>query len=132
MDLLSRIVPNLPWFSAILLLMAVIEVVRVKHLLNTGKRTEGRVVEIVEDSEGSTPIVAFQAIDGKEYRFRVQTILGKENWSLDTRWPIVYPEANPKRAQIDRPAQRWGRVILYALGAIPAILLYIGLKVFME
>lgn len=130
MDLVSRIVPNLPWFSAILLVMAVIEVVRMKHLLSTGRRTEGRVVELIEDSEGSTPIVAFQAVDGKEYQFRVQTTLGKEDWSLDTRWPVVYPEAHPKRAQIDRPAQRWGRAILYGVGAIPAALVYLVLKLF--
>jgi len=130
MDLLSRIVPNLPWFSVILLLMAVIEIVRVKRLLSTGRRTEGRVAELIEDSEGATPIVAFQATDGKEYRFRVQTTLGKEDWSLNTRWPVIYQETQPERAQVDRPAQRWGKAILFGVSAIPATLLYFVLKIF--
>ena len=128
MDLLLRIIPKLPWFSAILLLMAAIEVARVKRLLSIGRRTEGRVVELIEDSEGSTPIVAFQATDGKEYRFRVQTTLGKEDWSLNTRWPVIYQETQPKRAQVDRLAQRWGKAILFGVSAIPATLLYLVLK----
>jgi hypothetical protein len=109
------IAARLPILSAALFLAALVDVIRTLHLKRTGERTEGTVVELDRSNEGITPIVGFQARDGKDYRFRVRTILGKEHWEMGTKWPVVYRLDRPERALVDRFVQLWGAAILFAI-----------------
>lgn len=121
----------LPFVSGLLSVLAVINSLRTLYLKKTGARVQGEVIEIDASTEGDTPIIGFKARDGKDYRFRVKTILGKENWSLGTVWPIIYRIHNPKHAQVDRFAQLWGQTLLYGglavgVGALFLILRFVS------
>lgn len=120
----DRFIANLPFFSGAVLVCALVMALRTLHLLRNGIRVEGKVVEIDRSNEGDTPIVGFQAQDGKEYRFRVSTVLGKERWDLDTRWPVVYLGSSPKFAEVERFPQLWGGPIIFAAaGSVSFIVL---------
>jgi len=73
MDYVS-LTARLPLLSGALFLAALVDAIRTLHLKRTGEHTQGTVVEIDRSNEGITPIVGFQARDGKDYRFRVRTI----------------------------------------------------------
>lgn len=126
MDLFSRIVPNLPWFSGTLILLAIIDCIRTLQIIRSGVRTVGTVIEIDQSNEGDTPIIAYTAGDGRRYRFRVGTVVGKELWELGGKWPVVYHPDRPQHALVDRFPQLWGSSIIFAsLGVI----VFIGLSV---
>ena len=119
----AQLLSRLPLLSAVVLLYAVIEALRTIQLRRTGARVQGAVVDIDVSNEGDTPIVGFKAQDGKDYRFRVSTVLGRENWALATVWPVVYSPSNPKRARVERFPQLWGTSILFALAGISSLII---------
>ena len=118
----AQLISRLPLLSAIVLIYAVIEALRTLQLQRTGVRAQGTVVDIDTSNEGDTPIVGFRAQDGKDYRFRVSTVLGREHWALATVWPVVYSASCPKRARVERFPQLWGTSILFALGGISSLI----------
>lgn len=122
----TRLISRLPLFAVAVLLYAAIEAFRTLQLQRNGLRTQGTVVEIDTNNEGDTPIVGFTAQDGKEYRFRVSTVLGKENWAMGTTCPVIYSSSNPKHARVERFAQLWGGSIIFAaIGTTSLITLFV-------
>ena len=109
---------RLPFMSAILLFLACCKTIYLIYFLKKSRVTIGKVVEIQSDNEGDTPFVEFQTQEGKKVKFRVTTLLGKENWSLDTIWPVRYVPSMPERAQIDTPHYRWIPVSVLLFGSI--------------
>jgi hypothetical protein len=124
----AQLISRLPLLSAVVLLYAVVEALRTIQLQRTGVRVQGTVVDIDVSNEGDTPIVGFKAQDGKDYRFRVSTVLGRENWALATVWPVVYSSSNPKRARVERFPQLWGTSIVFALGGISSLIVLLVLS----
>ncbi len=118
----AQLISRLPLLSTIVLIYAAIEALRTLQLQRTGARVQGTVVDIDVSNEGDTPIVGFKAQDGKDYRFRVSTVLGRENWALATVWPVVYSPSNPKRARVERFPQLWGTSIVFALGGMSSLI----------
>lgn len=112
-----HVISHLSWVSFVFIFLSLLYAIRTVRLARHGLAVEGKVVAIEQDSEGDTPIIGFMAHDGKEYRFRVTFISGNEDWTLGTSCPVLYHNNDPAKAQINRPAQRWGSVIvLFALG----------------
>ncbi len=124
-----RLIPRLPWISAILLVFALLEAIRTLRFHRTGIRAQGTVVEIDSSNEGNTPIIGFQAEDGKGYRFPARTVLPKEDWSLGARWPVIYARSNPRQARVDKPSQHWTMVIFYIAASVVTFVIFTGLRI---
>lgn len=108
---IENVLSRAPWLGLLLLGCSLVEAVRVLRLKKRGVVTEGIVTSIDSVESGDTPIVTFKDQNGIEHEVRVKTLLGEENWSIGTPWPVRYDPHNPKRAQIDRPAQQWGGAV---------------------
>ncbi len=65
-----------------------------------GAYAYGRVVENREDSEGWTPIIAFQE-KGTEYRFPVAIRRGGEPWPIGSEHIVRFPSYDPTKATVD-------------------------------
>lgn len=82
-------------------------------LLRVGVRTVGTVVELSEvrsTGRGSKityyPVVQF-AVDGKPYKVKGSTGSSSARYEMDAKVQIVYPSADPSRAQIVDFLQLW-------------------------
>lgn len=122
--LLEQLIAWSPILSGILLLAALGKALAAWRLQKTGRRTEGAVVAMDASNEGITPIVEFRAEDGKNYRFPVKMIRGKEGWTVGVKCPVLYDPAKPKQALVDAPIQRWGIVGFFAVAAIVVFVLF--------
>lgn len=118
MSLYLTLATRAPWLSLALICFAGIKAIHNWYFLKKSIKTIGKVVEIDVSNDGDTPLVEFTTKSDERIKFRVTTLLGKEDWSLDTTWPVRYLASAPKRAQIDTPHYRWLPVQIFLLGAI--------------
>jgi hypothetical protein len=117
-------VKNGPLLAVPLLLLSVFRALWAWYLIRFGKTLVGTVSKLDSDADGSiTPIVSFTTPDQKNYNFRVQTVRGRDQWTIGATRNVRYDPRNPSRAQVDEPFQRWFPVILFAaLGSFILVL----------
>lgn len=116
------IAPYIRWIPLVFVLLGVNEWFKVSRLRRVGKIAEATVVELEATHEGETPILAFIADDKKTYRVRVAVKRSPEDWSLGTKWPVIYDPVKPTAGRVNKPAQLWGITIFYVIATVVASL----------
>ena len=80
-------------------------------------RTSGQVMQLLQSSAGTRPIVGFAAADGTRIRFTALVPRGSSYKAGDTV-TVVYPPDDPSAARIDSPLVRWARPAFAGAGSI--------------
>lgn len=122
--MLAFLLATLPWISLALSLVALYFFLIGLFFSRTGVvYAYGRVVGHREDSEGLTPIMAFQE-KGKEYRFPVAIRRGGEPWPVGYERIVCFPSYDPTKAVVDDSLHRLRSAALFALPAASLFLIW--------
>ncbi len=98
---------------------------RERERLGGWQRTDGEVVQLITGTAGAAhPVIGFTAAGGDRIRFTAMGSLGKREYQLGDRVPVLYPLTDPSGARIDQPLLRWARSAYAGTGAL--VLMFMG------
>jgi hypothetical protein len=90
---------------------------RDRERLHGWTRTNGEVMQLLQASSGTRPIVSYTAEDGTRIRFTALVPRGS-SYRVGERVTVVHPPGDPSAARIDSAFVRLARPVFAAAGSI--------------
>lgn len=84
---------------------------------------DGKVVQILQSTSGSRPIVAFTADDGTRIRFTAAVPRGAGTYQVGNTVRVLYPPGDPAAARLESTVIRFARPAFAGAGSIVLIAL---------